>query len=380
MSDHEIDPLTMRDGSPVADAQGWSRRAAELRELFQDEVYGRLPDAVPWTWQPRAEADDLCRGAVHYHGYELTLEVGAGRPVPISVALFVPAGSARPPPLFLVHNATGNRSLIDHPAILDGPGIKQNVHSDGEQYFAPGECARAWPIADICTRGYALATYSVHDTCSDHPDNPSVVRDQLGTHDGHHWGALACWAWTLMRVRDALADCPLVDAERCAVSGMSRRGKAALLAGAFDERFKLVIPHQSGTGGTALSCHDPAESIESITRVFPHWFAPRFASYGDDPQRLPVDQHLLISLCAPRSVLSIAGDQDQFASPALADRALQLAAPTWRILGIDNEDGLYRDRLPAPPLPPLMQLWRDVEHQVDAEFWRGYLDAADAIL
>lgn len=373
-----IDPLRLADGTRIASADDWHRRRApELRELFQREVYGRLPAAVPVHCETLVEADDLHDGSTRYRGIELELDLGEHGSQRIQLALFTPKGRDDAP-VFVVPNATGNHSTDPHPAILGGERAILNPHQVGPIVYDRGEKAASWPIRSVCERGYALATWNVSDAEQDDPRRArGGLRDKLGTFDDQHWGAVACWAWTNMRVLDALEQTRFVDASRAAVAGMSRRGKAALVTGAFDPRFKLVIPHQSGTGGMALSRRDPEESVERITQVFPHWFGPRFAGHGADPARLPFDQHLLIALCAPRAVLGIAGDRDTWASPALADEALRQAAPVWRLLGADDAVGIHRDALPAGPLPRLLQLWRDVEHQVDAEFWRGYLDATD---
>lgn len=372
-----LDPLTTTDGKAVTDAETWfEQRVPELRAAFQREVYGRMPEAVPVRWRELTTADDLCDGAVIYRGIELELELAPDRIQRVQLALFTPAGAERPP-VFVVHNGTGNPSVIDHPAVLASQAPIMNPHQVGPLHNDRGSKARSWPIAEICRRGYALATYCCGDIDPDDPTRPyGGVREVIGGEGDQRTGTIACWAWGLSRVLDALEQMPFVDASRAAVSGMSRRGKAALVAGAFDPRFKLVIPHQSGTGGLALS-RGATESVSRICSVFPHWFCPRYAAHGDNLESMPLDQHLLVALCAPRAVLGLAGDQDEWASPQLADESLRQAAPVWKLLGADDRVGIHRDALPDDDLPLLNQLWRDVEHRVDAEFWAGYLAAAD---
>ena len=69
---------------------------------------------------------------------------------------------------------------------------------------------------------------------------------------GHSAGALMAWSWGVSRLIDALEKTPAanIDTTRLGVTGCSRNGKGALAAGAFDERIKLTIPQEPGSGGS----------------------------------------------------------------------------------------------------------------------------------
>ena len=125
----------------------------------------------------------------------------------------------------------------------------------------------------------------------------------------------------------------LVDATRVVLMGHSRLGKTALLAGAFDERIALVIPHQAGCGGTAPSRGKVGESVKQINDRFPHWFNGTFKEFNDHPDRLPFDQHCLVALMAPRPVLLTNAVEDTWANPEGQFEVLQAAAPVYRLLG-----------------------------------------------
>ncbi len=161
------------------------------------------------------------------------------------------------------------------------------------------------------------------------------------------------------------------------MTGHSRRGKAALLAGALDARIAVVAPHQSGTGGAALSRGDDAgrETVQAVAGFFPHWFGGRYLGFGGREARLPLDQHLLLAMVAPRRLLLTDGEDDAWAAPDAAQRALALAAPAWPLLGAA---GL----LPGEAHPDLggdvaWQL-RAGDHALLPRDWTTVLDFAEA--
>lgn len=213
-----------------------------------------------------------------------------------------------------------------------------------------------WPWRRVVERGYGLASAVYTDIRPDADDGRPRSPDE--------WGAIGQWAMALSRSLDRLVDEPRVDASKVVVIGHSRLGKVALWAAAQDERFAMAVSNNSGCGGAALSRRDVGESVEEITSRFPHWFCPGFASYAGREDALPVDQHELLALIAPRPVVVGSAAEDTWADPEGERLGAELAAPVFRLLGAD---------------PPAYCL-RDGGHALRDDDWERYLDLADRLL
>ena len=176
---------------------------------------------------------------------------------------------------------------------------------------------------------------------------------------------------------DALEKEPLIDSKRVAVFGFSRLGKAALWAGASDERFAMVLSNESGAGGAKLFHRGVGENIERLTSVFPHWYARNFKKYAGKDTELPFDQHMVISLIAPRPLYVGSAKEDTYADAEGEFTAAKAAEPVFRLLGAEG--------LPADAWPPVGTSVqggigyhvRPGKHDVLPFDWQQYLIFAD---
>lgn len=300
------DPLVMIDGAKVASAVDWQqRRKPELKALFQHYMYGRYP-AAPERVAARVLFED--GAAFGGQGTLKEVELTLGPPEWPKIYLLVAAPREGKSPCFVGANFGGNHSVTGHPDVrLSDAWMaarRAGVVNERATEASRGTEADSWPLEEIVRRGYAVATFYCGDVQPDRPEAREGLRAVLEQDgpaaDGAGTATIMSWAWGVHRAIDYLATDAAIDPRRIATVGHSRLGKTALVAGAFDERVALVVANQAGCGGSGPSRHDDpkAEGVAAITKAFPHWFCGNFTAFGDDPARLPFDQHALVALCA----------------------------------------------------------------------------------
>ena len=366
------DPLVMLDGSRVANAEEWrTKRRPELRQLFQHYMYGQLPAARKVEAAVIHEDTNALGGKATLR--ELRLTIVPGRAPAVHVLLVVPNDRKGPAPVFVGLNFEGNHALVDDrkvrlPDTWNYPNRKSTDDSRGS-------AKDVWAIDQSIARGYAVATFHPGELDPDRKEQSGGLRPYIDPEEKA--GTIAFWAWGIHRVIDHLVTRPELDPKKIAVVGHSRLGKTALVAGAFDDRIALVIPHQAGCGGTAPSRGKVGESVARINTVFPHWFNATFKKFNDRPDRLPIDQNCLAALVAPRPLLFTNAVEDTWANPDGQFEVLKAAEPVWKLLGAGG--------LESPDKPAVGKLSggtvgyfiREGKHSMTREDWRVYLDFAD---
>lgn len=382
------DPLKLESGEPVRDAAAWrEKRRPELLRLFETHVYGRTPAerAEITADEPAVERGVLGGTATRK---QVTLRIRRnGREVPVELLVYLPAGATGPVPVFLGLNFRGNQAISTDPGIRlatswlpdRDPGVVGNRATGASR----GTAASRWPVETIVGRGYAVATAYYGDFDPDFDDgfangvHPLFLRPGQSRPADGEWGAIGAWAWGLSRLLDYLETDPDIDATRAAVLGHSRLGKTALWAAAQDERFALAISNDSGCGGAALSRRMFGETVAHITKGFPHWFTPRFATYARREAELPVDQHQLLALVAPRPLYVASAADDLWADPRGEFLGALGADPVYRLLGTD---GLGTTEWPAVDTPVGRTIGYHVRrggHDVTDYDWAQFLAFAD---
>lgn len=182
----------------------------------------------------------------------------------------------------------------------------------------------------------------------------------------HSAGALIAWAWGVSRLIDALeaTSASQINTNRLGVTGCSRNGKGALVAGAFDERIKLTIPQESGSGGSAswrVSDDQKAagQNVQTLAQIVTEnvWFTDSFKRFGQSANRLPIDQHSLMGMVAPRGLLVIENTSMEWLGNRSAYTAAVAAREIWRAHGIESDFGFSQlgghnhCQLPAAQVP-----------------------------
>ena len=323
------DPLVLKNGKKVKSAKvWWSKRRPEIVEDFDREVYGRVPNVTPKVvWEVSGTTQEKngdvlvvtkkIVGHVDNSAYpaitvniELTLTTPANASGPVSAIMEFgfgnrPAGPGRPMP--------------PQPA-ASGPTWQQQVLAKGWGY------AILIPTSVQADNGAGMTQGVIGLVNKGQPRQPD------------DWGALRAWAWGASRALDYFETDKAVDAKQVGIEGLSRYGKAAIVAMAYDQRFAIGFIGSSGEGGVKLHRRNYGEIVENVAGSAEyHWMAGNFIKYAGplNWNDLPVDSHELVALCAPRPVFISAG---AFKGDAWVDaKGMFLAAvgagPVYKLLG-----------------------------------------------
>lgn len=355
----------------------------KIIEMFSDNVYGHFPKGSFRMSDEAVEASSWSLNCKTFlRQMKLRVETDAGSHS-MDLLLFLPKLANEPVPVFLGLNFHGNHTVHPAPQIHLPQSWVRNTHITGatqNQAIAGsrGCMARRWPVDRIIDQGCGLATIYCGDIA---PDNAyqwqngivRLFRDPEQPRCAKEWGAVAAWAWGLQRGLDSLRKDPSVDPAAITVFGHSRLGKAALWAGATDERFAAVISNNSGCAGASLARRKIGETVQKINATFPHWFCPAYQTFGDAEERLPVDQHMLIALFAPRPAYIASASEDDWADPVGEFLATRLATPAYEIFG---HMGLATETMPPCSLSIGKRIAyhiRSGQHDLLEEDWGYFL-------
>jgi len=337
--------MRLQNGQPVKTPEDWALRRAELMELYSRYMYGYMPDKAGETLT-YAIADDPDTGSKL-----MTITVTAGEKT-ASFSVLV--------------------TLPKTPAPQGGyPYFVEYMPHHYQDWFTKQWVTAVSPNCALAAgRGYAGINY-----------DPSQVAQDNKTFFGAFYtlypydradpdaqrGTLLAWAWGISKVIDAMelgAGAELnINPALSLVGGVSRFGKGAAVAGAYDERIRVVIPSCSGAGGIAMyrtnnqgktynltSLGGPAqwvnesrnEPLANLQGGEGYWFCGNFAKIPS-VAAIPVDQHMLAALVAApeRHMIIVTGITSEgwnnTEGQCLAYAASQ---PVWDLLGCGGQNNM----------------------------------------
>jgi hypothetical protein len=355
------DPLVLSSGQRVTSAAMWFKeRRPEILRFYQTEIYGRVPENAPKvTWEV-TETDSNARSGTATMK-RVVGKVGDKPDGPrMNLTVYTPAKASGPVPMLL--------------SITFGVGA-------GARGRGPGGFD---VITEVLKRGWGYASLGYTDIQPDRPNRWTEGVIGLTLKEGQtlpapdEWGTISAWAWGISRCIDYFETDKAVNARQVAITGASRLGKTVLWAGAQDERVAAVFSVVSGEMGASLIRRDWGETLDDMAQNFPWQFAGNLQKWVGKWNDLPVDQHLLIALCAPRPVYVNGGLTDQWSDPKGEFLSLVAAGPVYRLLGAKD--------LGVTELPPLDQPitsgslafhYHSSGHTAVPADWKAFLEFAD---
>lgn len=346
--------LKTENGVEITSAKEWEKkRRPELHQLFQDEMYGAMPEGKVKQKFRVADVDkNFAGGKATHKTVEMTLSRGE-KQMKATIHVYTP-NYVKKAPMFM--------------------------YFSGEQ-----KEPKAW-FLKLLEAGYGLCTGDNSEFFPDRREDPTVYGKSVLALWGYEQEsdlpkntcrALGVWAWAHSRALDYLETDKDVDAKRVVVMGHSRGGKLAAWAAANDSRFAIAVLNNSGCGGAALFRRKIGETAYRINLSFPYWFCENFHAYSWNEDKLPVDQHGLIALIAPRPVYVGSGVEDRWADPKGEFLSVAHAEEVFNLYGYKGVQTLELPALNTPIGDRAAYHIRSGGHTVADYDWEQYIKFAD---
>jgi len=353
------DPFVSEKGILIDNLADWEYiRRPEIFQLFETEVYGKLPkDFDTISFAKVSEKENPYSDLAELEEVNITVSRN-GESHTMRVNLFLPKYQKEPFPVILLINY--------RPTYPDGKLVEEDF----------------WPVSELLKRGFAAASFHAEtvapDTSEDYKNGiiSTLYPEQIGMPNGMK--AYGAWGWGAMRAMDYFEQHPQIDSKKSILVGHSRTGKAALWTSANDPRWAITYANESGCGGAAISRRKYGETVEAINNRFPYWFADNFKKYNGKEELLPIDQHMLPGLIAPRAIYYSSAKGDQWADPKGEFLAIKLGSRIYT--------EIYEKKIEFPSefetlKSPIHQEAvgyhiREGKHNLTWEDWSHFLDFA----
>jgi hypothetical protein len=387
------DVLTMNNGQKVTTSAQWTRRREEMKRILEYYAVGKAPPP-PGNVKGREVTSQLVmNGKVRYRLVHLTF--GPKESLSLDIGIFTPTDEGGPAPALISPSGSPpgatalprlpqgpNQGKGEDVLLMVGPGASASTANTppvaaGRAGFAGPRTAESMAAGNqALAHGFAFVTFNNTDCGED-----TTLRNADGSwafrttrfypaYPKYDWGLLQGWAWGVSRIVDYLETDASIDKTKLIVTGVSRTGKSALVAGAFDDRLAMVAPVASSGGGTPAYRFSGAErggkeGLSEMMRKYPNWFSPHLHEFWGQPDKLPFDDHWFIALAAPRPFIALEGTHDQNVNANGVRQEWLAAQPAFALLNVKERLGVS---------------WADRPHGMVQGDWDALLAFADKYL
>jgi hypothetical protein len=350
------DILTMNNGKKVTTAAQWKLRREEMKRILEYYAVGQAPPPPGNVKGREISSQAVMNGKVRYRLVRLAF--GPKESLGLDIGIFTPAEGGPFPAVISPSGSPPGAAPL--PRLPQGPtqgkglDVLLVVGSQGQASGAAADVGGRGPArgprdaetiaaaSPVLAHGFAFVTFNNNDCGED-----TTLRNADGSwafrttrfyppYPKYDWGLLQGWAWGVSRIVDYLETDPAIDKHKLIVTGVSRTGKSALLAGAFDDRLALVAPVASSGGGTPAYRFSGAErggkeGLSEMMRKYPNWFSPHLHEFWGQPDKLPFDEHWFIALAAPRPFIALEGTRDQNVNANGVRQSMLAAEPAYSL-------------------------------------------------
>lgn len=385
------DVMTLNNGHKVKTLKQWEERRQQMMRILDYYAVGLAPPPPGNVKGREVSSQVLMDGKVKYRLIHLTF--GPNESLSLNIGIFTPAHGGPFPALIMPAGTPpgakplprlpegANQGRNQDVLLVVGPVSPQAAAANAQRmarFFHPRTAEQIAETNPAIKHGFAFVTFNYTDCGEDTtlrlPDGSWAYRTTrfFPAYPHYDWGLLRAWAWGESRIVDYLVTDPSIDKNKLMITGVSRTGKAALVAGAFDERLAMVAPVASSGGGTpayrysgSVPYRGGKEGLTEMVRKYPNWFSPHLHQFWGQPDKLPFDENWFIALCAPRPFLSLEGDHDQNVNQNGVYQSLLAARPAYAFFHATDKLGVN---------------WADRPHGMVQGDWDALLAFADKFL
>lgn len=385
----KLDILDKIDASGrITSAQDWLKQRPQVMDFVSRKLYTPVPPR-PRSVQFRLleRSDNALNGSAIRMQFAIVSGDERGEHS-FTLLLYVPKNVEKPA-VFIHQNFMGNHAAIDDGDVIIPVCYLDSDNSSGEKTLPEREKCRntrayRHPIREVVAAGYAYATFCYNELYPDkYATQESGVNESIyKIYNPNRFEitpqAIAAWAFGDILALDCLESVAEVDASRAAVVGHSRLGKAALYAGAVDERFKIVVSNSSCILGARMNRRNFGGTAKIAVESSTRWYSPELKKYVENVETMPIDQQHLLACIAPRALYVASATDDYWCDPEGEFMSLLQACEIYKLFGAKNTPTPADLKVQTPFIGDVGHHIRIGNHNILLYDWLQYIKFADS--